>query len=310
MSENPEPTAPPSEGDASSEPERPLRIVLAMQLCDVELDLCEEAVKFYLACTPGFSTHVVLTDDASKTGAGEEAVRRIERLGLTAELLPMDIARGFHGTGTRVGMLLKHSQAHGGDYDLVVKTDSDLLFISKRLGPMLRELAAIDGPMLAGQRQPLRRRDAILMFGDMFPLGFRRKVVDDVLEHKWTPRFRPTVTTGAGFRAIRHGYRFTFFGGGMLILNRPLLDAMAARNLLDWPPQRLGLLFHDDVLTSVLAASCNPEMVELSAYGTLRLMKGATLEEHLKPDWCFVHPVKTGPEGDQLRAEVRARLEG
>ncbi|MEM9881628.1 MAG: hypothetical protein AAF800_01770 [Planctomycetota bacterium] len=288
--------------------DRPLRVVLALQLCDPELDLALTAVEMFLAAAPGADAHVLLTDDASTAGVGDEAVRRIQRLGPSAELLPMTVARGFHGTGTRVGRLLDHAQQHAGDDDLVVKIDTDTLFVSDRFGPLLRELSQEPGPFLAGQSLPLRKRDALLMLADTLPLGFRRRVVAGVLEHGWGPRFRPTVVTGQGLRALRHGYRFRFFGGGLLVLNRPLLDAMARRHLLDWSPRRLGLLFHDDVVVTILAAACRAKAIHLPDDGTLRLRKGATLADDVDPQWCFVHPVKNGPEGDRLRDEVRARF--
>lgn len=294
--------------DETKDADRPLAAAVALQVCDADLDLALAAAETFLASAPGVRTHFLLTDDASQRGVGEEAARRIERLGATARLLPMDRARGYHGTATRVGRQLAHAQQHGEDFDLVVKIDPDTLFVSDRLGPLLRGLAEETSPFLAGQVLPLRRRDAVLMLADMLPLGLRRRIADGVIEHRWGPRFRPTAVTAAGPAALRRGYRFTFFAGGMLVLNRPLLDAMARRNLLDWSPHRLGLLFHDDVVFSVIAAACGAKAIDLADHGTLRLMKGASLDRHVEPGWCFVHPVKQGPEGDRLRAEVRAKL--
>jgi glycosyltransferase involved in cell wall biosynthesis len=290
-----------------------MKIALFYAVCEGEFEIASDSLDRLLKLCPQHQFDIFVVDDASPSRVGERLIsERADRFG-HCELIRLPKSLGFWGCCTRMLIAFRQILASNRVYDFVLKMDADLFPVRSDLGAEL-ERACTDRNALYGCLFDLRRRDAVLVLADLFPVGFARQSVDGVMSRPWKlRRLGRTWWDDLGFSAIKNGYRFRSAGGSFWLLGFNALCSMGRSDLLKRDDSRFGLHVSDDSLLTIVCHGLGIKVVDLgenspSWRGVLGFGADAPwdLVETSRP--FVVHPLKNSKPGWQRRKDLAQRL--
>jgi hypothetical protein len=288
------------------------RIALLMTVCEAERRIAPGALASVVAALPGTDLTLFIVDDASPSHVGRGLLDLYPHL--PGHLVRFERSLGFTGTARRLFAGLAAIADSKTEFDAIVKFDPDALVVTDDLAGFIGAVAP-DGRGLHGVISRMRKRDALLLVADLFPVGFRRRYRDGVIQRKWElSRLRPVWWWGIGWRAVLRGMRFRYIAGGLCILGGRTLRELGQRGWLRLKHEgRHGFTFTDDMLLSVATVALGHAISDPARIRP----NWAVLDGDHATDWegklaagaLVLHPLKDNPRADEVRkmvAEKRA----
>jgi hypothetical protein len=290
-----------------------MRLLIFFGVYEAERSFAHVCLEQLLDILRDHTVHVAIQDDASPSQLGDRLAEGVRpRLGDRVRVVRLERSLGFHGMYERVLGFLGRASTWGETFDYVLRVDPDLHFCSRRLadlfdgshGSRLPEVGIV-GPTLA-----MRRRDFALYLADLLPAGFRRRLNDGVMEHRWElARTRPVWWSDIGRQAVRNGFRGRIVSGAFQILSWRSVLEMKQRGWLSRPRERSGLVFQDDVVSATFVRALGHPLLDirevLPTWSTeLFLRPTATAAEVRRRGLDLVHALKNEPWAHALRQEL------
>jgi hypothetical protein len=263
-----------------------MKIGVFFGVYEAEKTFAQQTLGQLLDILQSHDVHVLVLDDASPSFVGKSLQAAfVGRQRVTFEVIRNEKSSGFRGAMDRTLFAFRHLAGNPQEFDYILRVDADLFFNRKDLAGIF-ESGLLPKQGMVGTFAEFRGRDFIQLLADLLPLGFRRRQVNGVVEHKWElKRMRPVWWWDLGLRAIMNGFRRRFIGGPFQIIAGTTLREWAGRGWLDRKPLAgLGLVFGEDVMSNVLVKALNHPLVDLA---------------ELVPDWACdmaINPHKGGPE--------------
>jgi hypothetical protein len=289
-----------------------VKLAIFFGVYEAEKSFARSTLKQLLEILQGHEVYVLILDDASPSRVGDSLLKAFSDVShVKFELIRNESSSGFRGAMARTLSALHHISLLNQDIDYILRVDADLFFNRKELA-LLFDSNKLPKTGMCGVKTTFRWRDLVLLLADLFPIGFRRRQRQGVVEHKWElRRLRPVWWCDLGFRALVHGFNRRFIGGPFQIIAGSTLTEWAQRGWLKRKPlTSLGLIFGEDVMTNMMVKALNHPLVDLA---------------ELVPDWAcdmainphkggfefiqanryyLVHPLKGDAWGLRLRQEL------
>ncbi|MBC7659902.1 MAG: hypothetical protein H7249_09360 [Chitinophagaceae bacterium] len=244
-----------------------MKIAVFFGVYEAEKAFASQTLEQMLSILKDHSVHVLIMDDASQSKIGRTLVQKFGGLPhVTFEILRNEVSSGFRGAMDRTLTAYRHLANLDVAFDSIIRLDADLFFnrtdISKIFDPIF-----LPAKGLVGSAVRFRFRDFVQVLADLLPIGFRRKKIAGTIEHSWElKRTRAVWWADLGFKALRNGFRWTFLTGSFQIMGGSTLAELKARGWLDRRPlEGHGLVFGEDVMTSILVKALNHPLIDLDS---------------------------------------------
>lgn len=263
-----------------------MKIAIFFGVYEAEKSFAQSTLRQLLEILKGHELYVLVLDDASPSRVGESLQKAFPDIeNLTFEVIRNQVSSGFRGAMARTLFALNHISLLKQNFDYILRVDADLFFNRKELAQLF-DSSKLPKKGMFGVKATFRPRDFVQVIADLLPFGFRRRQTQGIVEHKWEfKRTKPVWWWDLGIRALLNGFNRRFIGGPFQILAGSTLAEMAKRGWLQRQPLTgLGLVFGEDVMTTVMVKALNHPLVDLA---------------ELIPDWACdmaINPYKGEPE--------------
>lgn len=264
----------------------------------------------------GHEVHVLVLDDASPSNLGAALHDGLRgRPGVTWDVHRIEKSKGYRAAMDRTLFALKRVAETGERFDYFLRVDADLFFNRAEVADLFAP-GRLPRRGLVGKLTEFRWRDYVQVFIDLLPAGWQRQVVGDHHEHGWAlTRTRPVWWSDIGRKALQHGFRRRFVHGALMIMAGDTLADLKRSGWLDrTPSSSMGLVFGEDVMTSLLVKGLGDPLVDFS-----EVMPEWQCEMFIDPksfdvstsplrDFHLLHPLKGDTAGLELRRNLSERL--
>ena len=296
----------------SSEWELKMKLALFMKVCEGEYDIAWDALMSLAQSCKGADITLFVLDDASPSRVGKRLTDKFhETTQNPVDCLELPQSLGFRGSAQRAFLGLDRIASSGQEFDMVVKIDSDALVVRQDLGAFL-EKSCPNGLGLYGEGNTMRWRDRVLFLADFLPMGFKRELVDGVIQRQWQlNRTSPVWWADFGMKALLNGFQFNFIPGCFWYLGGKTLQKLKEVGYLSRDQSKYGFVFNDDTLLTVAVYAINHPVVDLTSLsghwkGSMSMTEDTPLEavKHIHP--YVVHPLKNNLKAWERRQELKA----
>ena len=283
-----------------------------MKVCEGEYDIAWDALMSLAQSCKGADISLFVLDDASPSQVGKRLADKFYEATLNpVDCLELPRSLGFRGSGQRAFLGLERIASSGEAFDIVVKIDADALVVRDDLGDFL-EKSCPNGLGLYGEGNLMRWRDRLLYMMDYLPMGFKRALVDGVIQREWQlSRNYPVWWTDFGRRALLNGFRFHYIPGCFWYLGGKTLQKLKEVGYLSRDQSKYGFVFNDDLLlTTAVYAIGHPvvDLITVSQHwkGSMSMSENTLIVavNHLDP--YVVHPLKNNPKAWVRRRELKS----
>jgi hypothetical protein len=158
----------------------------------------------------------------------------------------------------------------------------------------------------------MRWRDRVLFLADFLPMGFKRELVDGVIQRQWQlNRTTPVWWADLGMKALLNGFQFNFIPGCFWYLGGKTLQKLKEVGYLSREQSKYGFVFNDDTLLTTAVFAINHPVVDLTTLsghwkGSMSMAEDTPLEAVKQIHPYVVHPLKNNPKAWERRRELKA----
>lgn len=287
-----------------------MKLALFMNVCEGEYEMGLSALQTLIQSCQSNDLQFFVVDDASPSKAGQRLAAQFRALtGQPADCLELPKSLGFRGNAQRAFMGLHRIATCGEEFDAVIKIDADAIVIRKDLGEFIADVC-VDGIGLYGEAYPMRLQDKILYLADFIPFGFKRKLVDGIIQRQWQfSRLYPVWWVDLGFKALLNGFRFRYIPFCFWILGGKTLQKLSSQGYFTRDQSRYGFVFNDDLMLTSAVYAVNHRVVDLSAVSphwqrSLAASEEVPLADIVAHKPYVVHPLKDHPKAWERRREL------
>jgi hypothetical protein len=289
-----------------------MKLALFMKVCEGEYEIAWEALTSLAQSCKGADITFFVLDDASPSRVGKRLADEFHDMtGYPVDCLELPQSLGYRGSAQRAFLGLDWIVSSGEEFDMVVKIDSDALVLRDDLGDLLKE-SCPNGVGLYGEGQTMRLQDRLLFLADFLPVGFKRQMIDQIIQRQWQlNRTSPVWWADFGWRGFLNGFSFEFIPGCFWYLGGKTLKKLKEVGYLSRNQSKYGFVFNDDsLLTTAVYAIDHPvvDLVSLSPHwkGSTWMSESTPIEQvkSLRP--YVVHPLKNNPKAWERRKELKS----
>ena len=287
-----------------------MKLLLILMVCEPDKVIADLMLEQLVDLCADVELHILIFDDASESLVGEQLKQKYsEQIQGDVEVLRCASNRGYYRLQRNLFDMLQHAVTTGVSYDYVLKVDPDVHFTDRRIA-MLLDVHKLPDRGSIGHIFKVRKRELVQIFGDLLPFGFRRRKIKEKIDHQWQWRFyRKVWWSDIGRKAIfRRNIRWVAPGSFYLVAWDSVLE-IASRGYLDRDHERIGLVFGEDLLLSILITAIGHPMTAFTDIDpdfkcALFLDESSSSAEVRAQRLYYIHPVKDTPAGIQLRRDL------
>ena len=296
----------------SSEWKLKMKLALFMTVCEGEYEMALDALISFIQSCQGADITLFVLDDASPSRVGKRLADKFHEMTQNpVDCLDMPQSLGFRGTAQRTFLGLTRIASSGEEFDMIVKIEADALVVRDDLGTFM-EKTCPNGLGLYGERYTMRWRDRVLFLADFLPMGFKRELVDGVIQRQWQlSRTSPVWWSDFGMRALLNGFQFDYIPCCFWFLGGKTLQKLKEVGYLSREQSKYGFVFNDDLLLTTAVYAISHPVVDLTTLsehwkGSMSMTEDTPLAavKHIQP--YVVHPLKNNPKAWERRKELKS----
>ncbi len=287
---------------------KPKRILLHFGVYEGDRPYAAQTLDQVLDLLAPHELTVHVQDDASPSYLGSRLVEQFSHR-VNLRLTRIDQSFGYHGTAERTLSLLNALAVEGPTYDYILRVDPDIYLTSRRLARLFDENLLPDRG-LVGTTNQMRRRDLVLWFADLVPVGWRRRqLADGRMERDWVIRTAPVWWSDIGLSALKRGFRGRMVTGVLYVLAWSTLSILHERGWLSRSRQAMGLLFHDDLFLSTMVWALGHPVLDIKEFipewkADLFIQRGTPVDTLRSRQLDLLHPLKDNAWAESVRNEI------
>lgn len=283
---------------------RGMRLLILLPVYEPEARIAPKTLNRFLELAGEHDISLHITDDASPQFIGNALQTEFSDRISFIHVERLERSAGYLGTSERTLSALSWAASRVDHYDYVLRLDCDVHFLGDGLTKLLRS-PALPRTGMVGPRIKMRSKDFAAVLLDLLPFGYRRTPGQYGLTKEITAsRLTPVWWSKPGRAALANGWWREVVVGAFQLMSAETLKTISESGYLNICRSRTGLIFQDDVLTTMLVRAIGHPVLdcaEMDLPFTMFLPSNSTEDAVRASGKVLLHPLKDTAWANRIR---------